>query len=133
MTAPPGTWALDRDVVDKRTRVRYKQRVRHLLIDSTHRPAGSSGHEYRVELGGADNKQIAKNVVSMNLIHAEIPRTADNIIEGRHMLHVRALSDASRPITHGSGEGGDVAAVARSSAEGDVRTVTLAPGLYLYP
>ena len=99
-TAEPSRWATDRSQINASKRpVSFTSIQRHILIDSDHRPAGSSVYDYRVYFG-FHNQQVQsqseriRNVTSINCISAEIPRTADNIIDGRNHFYIRMESSA---------------------------------------
>ena len=76
--------------------VSFTTRSRHLLVDSRHRRPQDTAEDYRVFFGvreeqGATVGETIRNAVSVNVVSAEIPRTADNIIEGRNTLSVNIL------------------------------------------
>lgn len=109
-----GHWAPDQSsvmpMIPDPLHVSFKTRSRHLLIDSRHRRNKDTNSNYRVFFGVRDEDgttigETIKNVISINVISAEIPRTADNIIDGRNFLRIELL--------------------------GATHTVTVACGLYL--
>ena len=109
--ATPGQWYTDRNPSTEAPLLQYHTVTRHLLVDSTHKREEDASYNYRVYFGVTkeDSTSIAermKNIVSLNVISAEIPRTADNIIKGRNTFLL-------------------------SYDSGAAMTVRLTPGLYL--
>ena len=78
------------------------------MIDSSHRRPQDSNHDYRVYFGVPDDTGATsrgdtfRNVVAVNVIDAEIPRTADNIIAGQNTINVRVDGvDYYATVQHG--------------------------------
>lgn len=98
--SPGGQWSLDEGVllpdVPDPEHVSFMTQSRHLLVDSRHRRPQDRSDNYRIFFGVRQEEnstfgEIIRNVVSVNVISAEIPRTADNIIDGRNVLAVNVL------------------------------------------
>ena len=102
-------WYVDRKITSDAPMLDFKTITRHILIDSTHKQSYEKSYKYKVHFGVQGDESHAsekmKNIVSVNILNAEIPRTADNIIEGRNVFYI--------------------------IINGNEHVVTLPPGLYL--
>ena len=108
---PGGQWSLDESAImpdnPDPEHVSFMTQSRHMLIDSRHRRPKDSSDNYRIFFGVREEEnatfgEIIRNVVSVNVISAEIPRTADNIIADRNTLTVNVLgSDYAVTVTRG--------------------------------
>lgn len=84
----------------------FKTITRHILIDSTHKQTHETSYKYKVHFGvrGEDSHaaEKMKNIISINVLNAEIPRTADNIISGRNSFEINIYGTSHLvTLTHG--------------------------------